>query len=630
MSPYDLTLPPHPVRAFLSRPAASRNRIDVSCSKPLARTRVSAIGVLDTHAVEALDRAIQEAEASEHSLILDLHEIVSVTPEALDDLAGRTTTQSALTRQLLSFSRGHAVEPVVLDLNDTVRGLESRLRRLIRSNVTINTALAPAPLLVRADRGQIEQTIVNLVVNAGDAMPGGGQLTIATSDAEPGDDYDRLLSAGQGSPGHYAVLEVTDTGSGIDQNTLSHVFEPFFTAKAEGRETGLGLATVYDILRESAGFLQAYSEPGHGTSFKASLPLVAAAVASQPGAWLATSGGSDPLAELAALIDVPTPHAAAPAEYRARVAVARQPIVDRSEQIVGFELLHRPMPIHDADAATSNVILRSVADIGLERLVGAHPAYINVTREFLLDIRPLPLAPERFVLELLENQTIDEPLLEVLRELAAAGFRIALDDFCLTDGWESLIEIAAMVKLDIHEHAGDALADTVARLRDHDVTLIAEKIETRAEYELCRALGFDAFQGYYFAEPQLVIGRSAPAQRLGARTTGLEELERLIGQDPRTQPQACEAGQPRRTPARLASCSPPAKSSGVTRSKNSLNLSTTSSVSSTSCSNSIADSAITSSAAKIGAPERTASASASLGRESISTSRPFTDSVIDA
>ena len=186
------------------------------------------------------------------------------------------------------------------------------------------------------------------------------------------------------------------------------------------------------------------------------------------------------------------------------VGVARQPIFDRSGKIVGYELLHRPMPIRDADAATANVIVRSVVDIGLEQLVGAHPAYINVTREFLLDFRPLRIAPGQFVLELLENQTIDDALLEVMQELTAAGFRIALDDFRFADGWESLIELAGTVKLDIRELTGDALVDTFARLGDHDVTLLAEKVETRAEYELCRALGFDAFQGYFFARPELV------------------------------------------------------------------------------------------------------------------------------
>ncbi len=189
---------------------------------------------------------------------------------------------------------------------------------------------------------------------------------------------------------------------------------------------------------------------------------------------------------------------------QAPVGVARQPIFDRSGKIVGYELLHRPMPIRDADAATANVIVRSVVDIGLEQLVGAHPAYINVTREFLLDFRPLRIAPGQFVLELLENQTIDDALLEVMHELTAAGFRIALDDFRFADGWESLIEFAGTVKLDIRELTGDALVDTFARLGDHDVTLLAEKVETRAEYELCRALGFDAFQGYFFARPELV------------------------------------------------------------------------------------------------------------------------------
>ena len=186
--------------------------------------------------------------------------------------------------------------------------------------------------------------------------------------------------------------------------------------------------------------------------------------------------------------------------------MARQPIFDRSGQIVGFELLHRPMPIHDADVATANLIVRSVADIGLERLVGPHPAYVNVTREFLLAVRPLPLAPGHFVLELLENQTIDDALLEVLHELTAAGFRIALDDFRFTDGWESLIELSSTAKLDIRELTGDALADTVARLREHDVTLLAEKVRDGRGVRALPGAQFDAFQGYYFAEPQLVTG----------------------------------------------------------------------------------------------------------------------------
>lgn len=185
------------------------------------------------------------------------------------------------------------------------------------------------------------------------------------------------------------------------------------------------------------------------------------------------------------------------------VAVARQPILDRDEAITGYELLYRSagaVSAHrDAEGATSKVIVRALADIGLDRLVGEELASVNVTRELLLGVRPLPLPPERVMLELLEGQAVDDELLEVLAELREAGFRVALDDFRFDPGWERVVEHADAVKLDIRELLGGALAAAVRRLRAWELTLLAEKVETRAEYETCRALGFDAFQGYELA-----------------------------------------------------------------------------------------------------------------------------------
>jgi EAL and modified HD-GYP domain-containing signal transduction protein len=223
------------------------------------------------------------------------------------------------------------------------------------------------------------------------------------------------------------------------------------------------------------------------------------------------------------------------------VAVARQPILDRAEVIRGYELLYRPTGACAVgpEGATSNVIVGALADIGLDALVGDRKAWVNVTREFLLEVRPLPLPPERTVIELLEGQAVDGELLQVLGELRAAGFRIALDDFRFDPGWEGLVEHADAIKLDIRARPGAALERAVARLRRPGLYLLAEKVETRAEYEHCRALGFDAFQGYFFAQPVLVEGGTVPTHQLAGLATlaqagdgaDFEELERLITHD---------------------------------------------------------------------------------------------------
>jgi PAS domain S-box-containing protein len=184
---------------------------------------------------------------------------------------------SALTRQLLAFSRKQLLEPKVLDLNEVISTSQQLLRRLIGEDIILATVLDPGLPRVKVDPGQIEQVILNLVVNARDAMPGGGRITIETRSADlPAADITGWPTKENGEPlpGHYVRLTVRDTGDGMTPEVQARVFEPFYTTKGPGRGTGLGLATVYGIIKQSDGWIDVASEVGAGTAFEVYLPAV--------------------------------------------------------------------------------------------------------------------------------------------------------------------------------------------------------------------------------------------------------------------------------------------------------------------------------------------------------------------
>jgi PAS domain S-box-containing protein len=212
------------------------------------------------------------ARLAEEDLAVDDPQRGNVT--AIQDAAARATN---LVRQLLAFGRQQVLHPERLDLGDVSRGLAPMLQRLIGEDVTILVPHTADLWPIEADQTQLEQVIVNLAVNARDAMPAGGRLTIETANVDLDAQY--VETHPEVTPGPHVMLAVSDAGMGMEAETLSHIFEPFFTTKAAGQGTGLGLATVYGIVRQSGGHIWVYSEPGRGTSFRLYFPRAAGSAA---------------------------------------------------------------------------------------------------------------------------------------------------------------------------------------------------------------------------------------------------------------------------------------------------------------------------------------------------------------
>jgi PAS domain S-box-containing protein len=203
-------------------------------------------------------------------ILLGNPEIAEGTRRQIQKILKAGLGAASLTQQLLAFSRKQVLQPKLLSLNLVLQGVDQTLLRLIGENIEVRTELDPSLEAVKADPTQIEQVILNFCINARDAMPEGGKITIETTNVE----VDALLAAQHSSmkPGRYVRLAVSDTGAGMDKETLSHVFEPFFTTKGPEKGTGLGLATVYGIVKQSGGYVWAYSEPGQGATFSIYLP----------------------------------------------------------------------------------------------------------------------------------------------------------------------------------------------------------------------------------------------------------------------------------------------------------------------------------------------------------------------
>ncbi|HET8655074.1 MAG TPA: ATP-binding protein [Longimicrobiaceae bacterium] len=280
--------------------------------------------------------------------------------EGIGDAADRA---ASLTRQLLAFSRRQVLQPRVIDLNQTVQEMEKMLRRVIGEDVDLSTRIEPALGHVQADPGQLSQVLLNLAVNARDAMPRGGQLTIETANVELDDEYAR--GKVHVESGRYVMLAVSDTGVGMDAETQARIFEPFFTTKEQGKGTGLGLSTVYGIVEQSGGHVWVYSEPGHGTAFKVYLPRVDAPVSLDTALIGAPATGRETvlLAE----------------DDRAVRVLARRALEHAGYQVLEADGGEEALRIADAHAGTIHLLLSDVVMPGLggrelaERLQGRRP-----------------------------------------------------------------------------------------------------------------------------------------------------------------------------------------------------------------------------------------------------------------
>jgi EAL and modified HD-GYP domain-containing signal transduction protein len=225
--------------------------------------------------------------------------------------------------------------------------------------------------------------------------------------------------------------------------------------------------------------------------------------------------------------------------------VGRQPIYGRSIDVFAYELLFRNDEVNrasfiDGNAATAQVMLNTFVEIGLDHIVDHHLAFINLTRDFVLGNYCIALPKDRVVLEVLENMGVDQELIDALNRLSGLGYRIALDDFVYHESLKPLVELADIIKVDVLALDRKTVAEHVEILRQYPVKLLAEKVETHEEFEFCRDLGFDYFQGYFFCKPKIISAKPMPANRMAVLalltqlqnpTIEISQLERIFQED---------------------------------------------------------------------------------------------------
>lgn len=255
--------------------AIERKRTDYELQQAQAQLqqaqKMEAVGRLAGGVAHDFNNLLTIISGSCHFLLTSLDRAGPLRKE-VEEIKRAGSRAETLTSQLLAFSRRQVLTLQKLNLNDVIRNMEGMMQRLVGEDINLVTALVPAPGIVRADPGQVEQILMNLIVNARDAMPSGGKLTIETANVELDDTYAHQHAIAQ--PGPYVMLAVSDSGLGMDKETQAHIFEPFFTTKDQGKGTGLGLAMVYGSVRQNGGSIFVYSEPGQGTTFKIYLPRV--------------------------------------------------------------------------------------------------------------------------------------------------------------------------------------------------------------------------------------------------------------------------------------------------------------------------------------------------------------------
>ncbi len=234
------------------------------------------------------------------------------------------------------------------------------------------------------------------------------------------------------------------------------------------------------------------------------------------------------------------------AEHEAPQALfARQPIFTKGLEVMGYELLYRQADNtagEGGDAATSHVLFDTIANIGLGDVVGPHAAFINFTKNILLANFPSALPKEKIVVEVLEDVEVDQHVVDAIKRLKNQGYCIALDDFVFAEQWKPLLEIADIIKLDVLDQNEEQISTQLKSVENYSAKLLAEKVETHAQFEICKKLGFDYFQGFFFSKPKIIAGKRVDANKtvvlqllakLQDPNLNLQDLELLVSQDPK-------------------------------------------------------------------------------------------------